>query len=200
MLDAFTGEILAELDRLNLSKDTLVIFTSDHGEMVGGHGVVTKYSQMYDEVLRVPLVIRWPDHITPGSVEPSFVSHVDYVPTFAERAGGPPPIQTHGQSWANVTKNEPLSTPREAVYAQLHGWGGASWYSLRMVRTRDWKYVFSPYAPEELYDLINDPAENHNRANELPEQVTIMRGLLKAEMEAVQDPLARHPDLKTASK
>ena len=197
MLDSFTGEILAELDRLNLANDTVVIFTSDHGEMAGGHGTVTKYPQMYDEVYRVPLLVRWPGHTQTGSVENSFVSHVDVLPTFADLAGGPMPTVTHGQSWASRARGESLPNPRTAILAQLHGWGsGGAWYSLRMVRTHDWKYVFSPFAPDELYDLQTDPAEKYNLASELPDQVAAMRALMRQEMEAVGDPLAGHSDLK----
>jgi choline-sulfatase len=195
MLDSFTGEILTELDRLGMAEETIVIFTSDHGEMVGAHGVVTKYAQMYDDVLRIPLRVRWPGHITPGTVESSFVSHVDLLPTLVELASAPPPSQTHGKSWASLTRGEELSAPRDAHYGQLHAWG-SSWHSLRTARTEGWKYVYGAFVEDELYDLKADPGETNNLAATMPEQVKNMRARLADEMRAIDDPLARTADFK----
>jgi arylsulfatase A-like enzyme len=197
MLDRFTGEILAELDRLGMAGNTLVVVTSDHGELVGAHGTVTKYPQMYDEVMRVPLRARWPGRIPLGTTEDSFVSHVDLLPTLAEIAGAPSPEGLHGQSWAALTRGETLTQPRSCIYGQLHGWGSASWYSLRMVRNERWKYVYSPYAEDELYDLASDPKEVTSVASAMPDQVAAMRRLLAQQMREVDDPLASHADFKS---
>lgn len=195
MLDSFTGEILAELERLGMADDTVVIVTSDHGEMVGAHGVVTKYAQMYDDVLRIPLRVRWPGHVAPGSVETSIVSHVDLLPTLVELAGAPPPAQTHGKSWAALGRGEDLTAPRDTLYGQLHAWG-SGWHSLRVARTDDWKYVYGPFTEDELYDLKADPGETNNLAATHPEQVARMRVRLGEEMRAVDDPLHRSVDFK----
>lgn len=196
MLDHFTGQILEELERLGMAENTVVLFTSDHGEMVGAHGVVTKYPQMYDEVLRIPLRVRWPGHTPSGSIETSYVSHVDLLPTFADLAGAPLPEGIHGRSWAARLRGEPLTAPRDAVSGELHGWGQNSWYSLRMVRTDTWKYVWSPFVDDELYDLTNDPAECKNVAADRPEIVMAMRARLASEMRAVNDPLVSHGDFR----
>lgn len=196
MLDAFTGEILETLERLGMADNTVVIFTSDHGELVGAHGAVTKYSQMYDEVLHIPMIARWPGRTTPGSIETSFTSHVDLLPTFADLSGAPLPEGIHGRSWAPVLRGEPLPEPRTVLYGELHGWGTNSWYSLRMARTHEWKYVWSPFVDEELYDLVHDPCEIVNIAAQRPDQVAAMRKLLGAEMRAVNDPLAGHQDFR----
>jgi choline-sulfatase len=196
MLDQFTGQVLEELDRLGQADNTIVIFTSDHGELVGAHGTVTKYPQMYDEVLRVPLIVRWPGHTTPGTVEASFVSHIDLLATLTELAGLPPPQETHGQSWASLAKGEPVPNPREVIYGQLSGWGNNAWYSLRMVRNAGWKYVYSPFVEEELYDLTADPKEINNIASLRPNQVAVMRALMAQEMQAVGDPLAGQPEFR----
>ncbi len=191
MLDAFTGQILSELDRLGLSEDTLVIFTSDHGDLIGAHGIASKYPMMYDEVLKVPLVARWPGRFPAGLVCDDFVSHVDLLPTIIEVAGGTLDAEVHGRSWVPLVQGEPLETARTSIYAQLHGLGAGNWYSLRMVRSSDWKYVFSPFAVEELYDLRSDPGEVRNVAADRPEQVQVMRQELLSWMEDVGDPLRR---------
>mgnify|MGYP001253917388 CR=1 FL=1 len=191
MLDAFTGEILAELERLGLDRDTLVIYTSDHGDLIGAHGIATKYPMMYDEVLKVPLVARLPGRIPAGRVCREFVSHVDLLPTLIEFAGGAVEAPVHGRSWAALACGESASWPRTSIYAQLHGFGPANWFSLRMVRTEEAKYVFSPFAVDELYDLRTDPGELRNVARERPELLQEMRGRLLEWMEAVDDSLRR---------
>ena len=198
MLDSFTGQILDELERLGMAENTLVLFTSDHGETADAHGIPTKYPTMYDDVLRVPLIVRWPGHVRAGAVEDAFISHIDLLPTLVEIAGGKPPEPLHGRSWAALTRGEPLVQPRRAIYGQLHGWGGPTWYSLRMVRDLRWKYAYSPFVDDELYDLESDPHEIHNLAAQRPEQIAVMRALLAEQMRSVGDPLARQPEFVEA--
>ncbi|MCP4397224.1 MAG: sulfatase-like hydrolase/transferase, partial [bacterium] len=75
LLDAQIGRILSALDALKLADDTLVMYTTDHGDMCGGHGMIDKHFIMYDDVVRVPMIMRWPGHIAPGSRCEAFVSH-----------------------------------------------------------------------------------------------------------------------------
>lgn len=161
LLDAFAGQILEQLKTLGLEQNTLVIYTSDHGELMGAHGVVTKYPMMYDEVLRVPLIARWPDGLPAGAVRSGFVSHIDIMPTLLDAAGLAAP-DLPGQSWLPFARGDAASL-RDHVFAQTDGYGSHC-YSLRMVRTNRWKYVYSPYAAEELYDLEQDPFELVNLA------------------------------------
>lgn len=188
MLDAFTGEIMQKLRDLNLEENTLVIYTSDHGELVGAHGVVTKYHMMYDEVLRVPFVARWPGHLPQGTAVESFTNHTDLWPTLVELAGGEVPSHVQGISWAGLAQGEEIVEERDSTYAQLHGFG-ANWYSLRMVQNADWKYVWHPCAGHELYDLRSAPSELFNVAESQPEQVEKMQILMRTWMEQVNDPL-----------
>jgi arylsulfatase A-like enzyme len=182
MLDDYLARILEELDRLHLREQTVVIVTSDHGELMGAHGVVTKYPMMYDEVVRVPLVARGPGHLPAGQRRDDFVSHVDLLPSLMDLAGGGIPRGVHGRSWAGPTGN--TAPPRHSIYAQLHG------HTMRMVRTRGWKYVYGPDAEEELYDLALDPGEVHNRASTAPAQLAEMRRLLREWTVAVGDSVA----------
>ncbi|MCP4454594.1 MAG: sulfatase-like hydrolase/transferase, partial [Planctomycetes bacterium] len=75
LLDAQIGRILSALDALKLADNTLVMYTTDHGDMCGGHGMIDKHFIMYDDVVRVPLIMRWPGRIAPGSRCEAFVSH-----------------------------------------------------------------------------------------------------------------------------
>jgi arylsulfatase A-like enzyme len=161
MLDNFTGQILEQLKSLGLAQNTLVIYTSDHGELMGAHGAVTKYPMMYDEVLRVPLIASWPDGLPAGAVRSGFVSHIDIMPTILDAAGLATP-DLPGRSWLPLARGETVS-PRDHVFAQTDGYG-SNCYSLRMMRTKRWKYVYSPYVAEELYDLEQDPFELVNLA------------------------------------
>ncbi len=200
LLDHFTGQILDELDRLDLSSRTLVLLTSDHGELVGAHAAVTKYPCMYEEVVRVPLIARWPAHLPAGHTVEGLVSHVDLLPSLVELAASPPgststlpvPSGLAGQSWAKLARGEAGALDRQAVYAELHGFG-TNWYALRMVRTPEWKLVYSPYEEPELYDLHNDPGELHNLARSHPQQLRHLVDLLRAHTVATGDRLALYP-------
>jgi arylsulfatase A-like enzyme len=91
MLDDLFGRLLKRLDALNLAKNTVVVFTSDHGGMLGAHGFLVHGSPaMFDEGLRTPLFVKWPGNTKPGSACDEFVSHVDLLPTLAEMAGVKP--------------------------------------------------------------------------------------------------------------
>lgn len=195
MLDSFTGEILQRLEDLELDENTLVIITSDHGELVGAHGSVNKYPMMYDEVLRVPFIARWPGHIAPNTRFAGFSNHTDLWPTLVEIAGGEVPPHVQGQSWAALTRGEALPM-RDSAYAQLHGFG-AKWYSLRMVQNANWKYVWHPFVGAELYDLQNDAGEVCNLAGTGLPQEREMQLLLREWMERVEDPLQNDMPLKS---
>jgi len=98
MIDDEIGKLLDFLDENDLSENTLIIFTSDHGDYQGDHGLLTKSPSMYDCLVRVPMVARWTGHIDRGRVDERFASHVDFMPTFADVAGIDIPRQAQGVS------------------------------------------------------------------------------------------------------
>ena len=163
MLDDLFGRLLERLDELDLAQNTVVIFTSDHGGMVGGHGFLMHGSPaMFDEGLRVPLFVRWPGNMTPSGVCDGFVSHVDLLPTLAEMAAAPGPFKTHGQSLVPLLRGNREVRWREDVLAGFDG-DGHSFYTERVMRTRRGKLVWHAFGEGELYDLASDPHEMHNR-------------------------------------
>ena len=96
LIDGEIGRILDFLDTCELSENTLLIFTSDHGDYQGDHGMFAKSPALYDVLARVPFIVRWPGEIDSGRLDDRFASHVDLMPTFAAAAGLPCPEQAQG--------------------------------------------------------------------------------------------------------
>ncbi len=189
LLDAQVGRILAALDRLSLAQDTIVIYTTDHGDLCGGHGMVDKHMVMYEDIMHVPLIVRWPGHTAPGTVCEAFVSHaIDLATTFCQAGGAPAPDTFQGASLLPLLAGG--DNGREDILAMYHG-NQFGLYSERMVRDARLKYVWNATAEDELYDLALDPGELHNRATEAAYggELARLRRRLAAWMEAIDDPL-----------
>ena len=190
LLDAQVGRLLTCLDNLGLCSNTLVVYTTDHGDMCGSHGMVDKHYVMYDDVVRVPLIMRWPEHIRPGTVCDEFVSHgLDLAATFCEVAGAAVPAAFQGQSLAALMAGG-QGNGRRDIFSMYHG-NQMGLYTQRMVRDRCWKYVWNATAEDELYDLTSDPGELTNRATDgdCAETLARLRGRMVAWMEEVEDPI-----------
>jgi len=190
LMDAQIGRVLTELDDLGLAESTLVVYTCDHGDLCGGHGMIDKHHVMYDDVVHVPLILRWPAGADPGRVCEAFVSHeLDLAATFCDMAGAPLPDTFQGSSLLPLLRGAPAPT-RADIFSTYYG-SQFGLYSSRMVRDRRWKYVWNATAEDELYDLLQDPAEIHNRAGDpsLREVAERLRHRLVAWMEETSDPL-----------
>src|SRR6476659_8780633 len=159
-LDQRIGELLGVLDRTDLAMDTIVLFTADHGEMLGERGLWYKMS-FFDGSARVPLMAAGPG-IRPGRIEAP-VSHLDLAPTIAALAGvEPAEAEFSGVSLAAaLTRGE--EPPGEAAAEYLAE--GAAAPAL-MVRRGRFKYIRCGDDPEQLFDLAKDPLELHNLALE----------------------------------
>jgi arylsulfatase A-like enzyme len=193
LLDAQVGRLLDALNTLGLVETTLVIYTADHGDLGGGHGMVDKHYVMYDDVVRVPLVARWPGHISPGTHCDAFVSHsLDLASTFCDVAGIPAPATFRGQSLVPLFKGA-QDNGRSDIFSMYHG-NQFGLYSQRMVRDRQWKYVWNATAEDELYDLEHDPGELWNLVTNPAylEELRRLRRRLIVWMEAISDPLLNH--------
>lgn len=166
-IDDAIGQVLGTLDRLQLAADTIVIFTADHGDLCGAHRMLDKHYVLYDDVVRVPLIMRWPGRISAGQRITEFVyNFLDLPPTLLEWVGipatGAPPGQFHGRSLAPLMQADRPTDWRRDVIATYHG-QQFGLYSQRMIRTDSWKYIWNATDIDELYDLCNDPAELANR-------------------------------------
>lgn len=165
MLDDFVGMILRALDETGQAEDTLVIYSSDHGDMAGGHGLFLKGIMPFEETYRVPLVIRWPRGIRdPGRQIDHFVTWNDIGPTLCELASARPLDGAHGRSFAPFLCGEvPRDWPAE-VFMQFTS--TEYYYTQRIINDGRYKYVFNGFDYDELYDLEEDPGETINLARD----------------------------------
>jgi choline-sulfatase len=160
LIDDQIGLILNALDRRGMRDNTYIVFASDHGEMLGDHGMYNK-SQAYEPSLRVPLIISGPG-IEPGRVSDALVELIDINPTICELAGLPSQDNIDAQSFWPVLGGEVNEHRAEAVSTILH---------FRSIRTKRHKLVRSYNDIPELYDLETDPQELYNVADDEPELV-----------------------------
>ena len=171
-VDVCIGQILSALEETGLSRDTIVVYTSDHGEMAGAHRMWTKHS-MYDESVNVPLLIRLPRRDAAGTVRSELVSQVDLYPTLAELCGLSLPAGIRGRSFAPLLMGE-AHTPRDHVFAQYDFCHSVFTRDdryvgrppIRMIRTQNWKLNHLEWGQDELYDLQSDPGEHLNRIDD----------------------------------
>lgn len=187
-IDDQVGRILQKLDELGLTNNTLVIFTSDHGDMVGAHGCIGKsLPGFYDDLVRIPLLVRLPGRIKAGTQIDLPVSQVDLMPTILDYTGQRVPEGLHGRSLRPLLEGAPVAW-RDHAFCQRAD-------TARMLRTDRYKYCYGPKSKMvALYDLENDPLEDHNLAADPAhaETVRTMHGRLLAVMRADGDPLVAH--------
>ncbi|MFW5474933.1 sulfatase-like hydrolase/transferase [Knoellia sp. CPCC 206450] len=169
LVDAEVGRILDALDAEGLADDTIVVFTSDHGEMLGDHRLMLKGPFMYDCAVRVPLIIRWPGHVQPGR-RTELVQWVDLAPTFLDAAGVEAPSTFQGASLLPLLGGD-ADGWRDWALCQYRD-SGHSYdppVHVTMLRHDHWKLVVHHGSPAsarartgELYDLDADPQELTN--------------------------------------
>ena len=162
-MDRNVGRLLDWLETNGLRDNTLVVFTSDNGMNMSHHGVFGKGNatfplNMFEESVKVPFIASHPGHIEAGSSCEKLVSQYDFMPTLLDYAGVANPVAADlpGLSFASALRGEPGNEHEHVVVFDEYG-------PVRMVHTGDWKYVHRyAYGPNELYDLANDPKEEHN--------------------------------------
>jgi len=176
LVDHWVGELVKKIKDLGLNEETTVIFTSDHGTMLGERGCVTKHPAINNPlsqfITNVPLIILHPDGPR-GAVVNDLVWSPDFMPTCCELLGEDPPPTVHGRSfWGLVSGQE--TEGREFV---ISGWRKKKFY---YVVDRDWRFVFSDNTrPDELYRIVDDPEEKRDIASQHPEVCDIMRERLE---------------------
>ena len=162
LIDDQVGRVLDTLEESGQAQDTLVIFTSDHGETLGDHGLIRKGCRFYEGLVRVPLILRWPGRVESGSVAGDLVELTDLAPTLLAAAGQPVPPWMQGRSLLDG------SAGREAVRSEyFDAIDGPDGSYATMYRTRTHKLVvYHGHGLGELYDLEADPDEFENRWDE----------------------------------
>lgn len=159
-LDREAGRVLAALKECGADKNTIVVFTSDHGDMMGGHGLAAKGITPYEEVYNIPLVLRAPGMPALGARR-EMAGMVDLGPTLLDLCGVDPLPAAQGRSMRPILEGRADPAQWQDAYAEFFGQRFV--YTQRLVWHGDWKYVFSPGGKDELYNLSEDPFERRNR-------------------------------------
>jgi N-acetylglucosamine-6-sulfatase len=178
-VDESVGRLLDYLDAKGLTENTIVIYGSDQGFYLGEHGWYDK-RWMFEQSLQMPLVIRWPGKIAPGSRSTAMVQNIDYAPTFLEAAGAAVPPEMQGRSLLPVLQGacEPPADWRDAIYYAYYE--NSSVHNVPKhdgVRTARYKLMFFPRTGEwNLFDLQTDPQEMTS-VHADPAYAEILRGM-----------------------
>lgn len=188
-IDDTLARVFAKLEELGLMDNTVIVFTSDHGDSMGAHGLIQKHNGFYDSFTHVPFIMRVPGYAGPKRTA-NMVELVDVMPTLLELAGAPVPYGCQGRSLAPFLLGEASYAPRDYVVmesgedgepiklsditvrpehpfderyfvwcAYRDAWMGKG----KSIRTREWKLNVYVNGEGELYDLQSDPHELHNR-------------------------------------
>ena len=181
LVDRAVGEILQTLEECELAENTIVVFTSEHGDMMGDHGLFEK-SVMYEEAARVPLLMRVPWLGREQRLVKGGISQIDLVPTLLDLLDEPIPDALEGESRAGVLRGaETLAendvfiewngTDARPIRFFANGAPPEAWRRVQgawrtIVSAEGWKLNLSPGAQCELYDLNTDPYEQKNLFND----------------------------------
>ncbi|MGV9578946.1 sulfatase-like hydrolase/transferase [Streptomyces sp. NPDC003509] len=181
LIDEQIGRILTRLDELGLGEGTSVFFTADHGEFTGAHRLHDKGPAMYEDIYRIPGIIRIPG--AAPQVRDELVSLTDCTATILELAGCDPSPAVDSRSLVPLVKGETPRWPGELV-AEFHGHHFP--YPQRMIRDDRYKLVVNPESVNELYDLLADPHELANRYTH-PEFRQVRARLMRRLYELLRD-------------
>lgn len=191
LIDDMVGRMVETLRRLGQLDNTIIIFSSDHGDCLGAHKLIEKGEFMYDEIYRIPLVVAHPECKKPGSTCDEFVYLHDIASTAADVAGAGEPAEFDGRSFLSAALGRELPRKRDEVYCVFDRHFTVA--NQRMVRTRTHQFTFNSADREELYDLEEDPYQLNNVAED-SEYATIRQDLIdrmREYMHSLDDPVAR---------
>lgn len=165
-VDDQVGRVLAKLDALNLREDTIVLVSSDHGDMLGSHGLRLK-RKPWEESIRIPGILRYPRAVKNGRRTDAFFTQVDFAPTLLGLCGIRPPAAMQGANLADFVRAGRGRVPDSAffqIFGPYEGDGTADGW--RGVRTHRHMYARFENKPWVLYDLEQDPHQLRNLAEE----------------------------------
>ena len=185
-VDESVGRVLDYLDKNGLTNNTAVIYTSDQGFYLGENGWFDKRFA-YDVSMQTPLMIRWPGHIKANSVTNTLVQNIDYAPTILDMAGAKVPRSMQGISLKSFLTGKQKTLPRKYLYYHYYEFSRDHTVIPHLaVRGERYKLIYFYTVNEwELYDLQNDPSEQHNIAALSKYQATVAQ--LKLELKKLRD-------------
>ncbi|HEY2932066.1 MAG TPA: sulfatase [Acidobacteriota bacterium] len=165
-VDDQVGRLMQALKDLTLDEDTIVVLTSDHGDMLGSQGLPLK-RKPWEESIRVPGIVRYPRRVKAGQKSDVMLTHVDFAPTLLSLCGVKAPRTMQGTDLSRIILGQRKRMP-DSAYFQIFGPydGDGTTFGWRGVRTNRYMYARSQQQPWVLYDLEKDPYELQNLANE----------------------------------
>ncbi|MGH2369478.1 MAG: sulfatase/phosphatase domain-containing protein, partial [Chloroflexota bacterium] len=173
-IDSEIGRVIDAVDRY-VPDNTWIIYTSDHGEMRGAHGLYGKAAAVYEEIAHIPLIVRPPragfeEAAAVGTRVPTLASHIDVLPTMLELAGLDVPPALEGESLAPLLAGH-AGDPERSVFVEFHRFAAqgdalGGFHPMRAVVKGRYKLAVHLHDTDELYDLESDPAELRNRIDD----------------------------------
>ncbi len=163
-VDSLLGILFTAMELRDLQRNTVVVFTSDHGESLGEHGEKTHGFFLYDSTLRVPLIVKAPQAGVKNRVVSDQVRSIDIAPTLLELLGLSVPAPMQGKSLAVFVNGQSEASPRVAYSESYFPYYHFEWSPLVAMRSTSLKFIKAPRA--ELYDLSRDPGEKQNVLSE----------------------------------
>lgn len=192
-IDENVGRVLDYLDKNNLAKNTLLIYTSDQGMYLGENGWFDK-RWMYDVSMQAPLLMRWPGHIKANSINTNMVQTIDYAPTFLGAAGIAIPSWMQGLNLVPTMTGKQKVLPRHHLYYHFYEYN-ADHSVLQHLGVRGERYklvYFYPVNEWELYDLKTDPKEQKNLIRSIAHQKIVVQ--MKTELLKLRNQYDDHED------
>ena len=168
LIDDCVGRIIEQLEQQGILDNTIVVFTSDHGEYAGEHGLSGK-NELYETAYRVPLVMRWPEGIRAGQAVDKVISTVDFQPTMLNLMGYDPCGREQGRDASGLLRGEDVAWSNRAhVHHSQHTRAGIFTDKYELAYVRDGDHV--------LFDRIRDP-EQRNNLYDVPDHQTVVQSL-----------------------
>lgn len=191
-VDANIGRILQRVDELQLRDTTLVVFASDNGWALGDHQLYMKGPAFYEELIRGPLLMRYPKLTKPGLKIDRIVSQVDLAPTFLELAGLPAPMAMQGRSLLPVIHDPNTRRHRDERFFEFQAQNNDK-CEVRGIVTTKYKFVDYLGGTDQFFDLKRDPDEMHNAISvaEYASVVNVLKKRLELWREQTKDPIAK---------
>jgi arylsulfatase A-like enzyme len=178
-LDWNIGRVLDALAALPRFNDTLSLYTSDHGDYMGSHGLIETKVEHHEESVRIPAIFHWPNQIPAQGLVPGLFSLVDLMPTMLGLVGVDIPVHSQGTDFSPALRGEAIEGP-DVVFLEMVN--NPRWkfrlLDWRGIVTKRWKYVFCETGRQALFDLGKDPYELNDLSAANPEQLEKMKHLL----------------------
>jgi len=157
LVDDNVGKLLNALDEAGVAENTIVVYLTDNGTLLGDHELIRKGLYIYDGNSRTPLVMRWPQHLPAGKELDALAEEIDVMPTLLAATGLDIPARVQGMNLLPVIEGRRLG--KDAAFTQI---GFEANRCITSIRTRKWRYVYYTTGEGELYDHENDPYEITN--------------------------------------